>query len=337
MILSEFEFLFNNNDFQGTVKKNESLSKHTTICAGGKANFFVEPENTESLVYAVKKFHELKLNFFVLGGGSNVIFSEKGTDIVLSTRKLSGIDLIKTPEAGNFILSVQAGTSWGKILDFCKKNNLGGLERFSGLSGTAGGAVFMNATCFSLSVSDVLKEVCYLEIPSLCKKNYSFCSSDWSYKKSFFNTKNTGALRGENQAEFPAEGVAANKVDAQGETSPSKIILSGNFNVVSGFNEKEAQETLEKRKSMGHFRSPSAGSAFKNIPEKNLIAGKLIDECGLKGFSIGGAQIAPWHGNFFINPQNKANGSDFFMLRDFVIKTVKEKTGIILEPEIIYI
>ena len=88
---------------------------------------------------------------------------------------------------------------------------------------------------------------------------------------------------------------------------------------------------------MGHFKAPSAGSAFKNKPEEGIIAGKIIDECGLKGFSCGGAQIAPWHGNFIINPEKKASCADIKALVEKVQETVLQKTGIKLESEILFV
>lgn len=93
---------------------------------------------------------------------------------------------------------------------------------------------------------------------------------------------------------------------------------------------------MASRKEKGHFHAPSSGSAFKNDATHGIIAGKVIDECGLKGFSVGGAQIAPWHGNFIINPEQKATASDIKNLSDQVKRIVLEKKGISLENEIIF-
>jgi len=91
------------------------------------------------------------------------------------------------------------------------------------------------------------------------------------------------------------------------------------------------------RKEKGHFKAPSCGSAFKNDPSKGIIAGKIIDECGLKGLSCGGAQIAPWHANFIINSEGKAAAADIKKLSELVQKSVLEKKGIALESEIIFV
>ena len=137
-------------------------------------------------------------------------------------------------------------------------------------------------------------------------KIYKKDPKDWGYKKSPFQTGD-------------------------------KVILSAVFNVKKGFDEAKSAEVLEKRKTMGHFKAPSAGSAFKNKPEEGIIAGKIIDECGLKGFSCGGAQIAPWHGNFIINPEKKASCADIKALVEKVQETVLQKTGIKLECEILFV
>ena len=94
---------------------------------------------------------------------------------------------------------------------------------------------------------------------------------------------------------------------------------------------------MSDRREKGHFRAPSSGSAFKNDAVHGIIAGKVIDECGLKGFSVGGAQIAPWHGNFIINPERKATARDIKELSARIKEIVLEKTGISLENEILFI
>lgn len=311
MSLKEFALLFNKIDsFRGTVRFDEPLSKHTTINVGGNAEIFIEPEDEQSLVFAVSQCAAAGLRFFVLGGGSNVIISDSGIKAVVSTRKMRGVSFGQS--GGKKTAVFDAGISWAKALSLCREKELGGLERFTGLSGTVGGAIFMNATCFALSVSDVLVRAKYLDTDDLKVKMYEFNPVDWSYKKSFFNG---------GKKLFP----------------PEKIILSGEFSLTESFDSALSAEILQKRKAMGHFNAPSAGSAFKNVPEKNIVAGKIIDECGLKGFSVGNARIAPWHGNFFINPSKNASAGDFAGLRDFVQKTVYERTGIMLESEIIFV
>ncbi len=302
---SAFKEILLKNNFSGELKQNENLSKHCTMHVGGNAGLFLEPFDTQSLILAFKTARSLNLNFFLLGGGSNTIFPDEGLSLVISTRKLNAFEGVKL--TGENTIYCPAGAVWGSVLCFCKKNNLGGFEPFTSLSGTVGGALFMNATCFGLSACDNLLSAEYLEADldsnDFKIKKYEKNICDWGYKKSPFK---------------------------------QKIILSAEFSVKSGFDEILCEQTKQKRIQMGHFKAASAGSVFKNVPEKNIIAGKLIDECGLKGFSIGGAQIAPWHANFIVNPESKASAKDIRVLVETIQKKVLEEKGVLLEPEIIF-
>ena len=309
---------FNDSEyFNGGVKLNENLAKHTTMHVGGNAKLFLEPENEESLVFAIKELKKLDADerrctriksFFVLGGGSNVIISDDGLDAVISTRKMNGID---ADERGLTQIKVDSGSSWGSVISFCKKENLGGFEGFTGLSGTVGGALYMNATCFALSACDNLISAEYFDSRDGKIHVYEKKESDWGYKKSPFQSADS--------RRFP------------------QIILSAKFALKPGFDSQKSEQCMASRKEKGHFRAPSSGSAFKNDAAHGIIAGKVIDECGLKGFSVGGAQIAPWHGNFIINPEQKATAADIKNLSDQVKRIVYEKKGIILENEILFI
>jgi len=311
MKFDELARLFlDSDDFSGTVRQNESLSKHTTMNVGGNAKLFLEPENEDSLIFAIKLLKSdlcpVK-SLFILGGGSNVVISDKGLDFVLSTRKLNSLKTESTNFTNGTELEISAGAVWGSVISFCKKNNLSGFEAFTGLSGTVGGALFMNASCFGLSASDKLISVRYLDLKDFQIHEYTKKKSDWSYKKSPF------------------------------QTILPFIILSAKFTVSNGFDAEFSEKCIASRKEKGHFLAPSSGSAFKNDSENGIVAGKVIDECGLKGFSVGGAQIASWHGNFIINPERKATASDIKKLSDEVKKIVFEKKGIRLENEILFI
>ena len=265
------------------------------------------------------------------------------------------------PCESSLILEVDSGSSWGSVISFCKKNNLGGFESFSGLSGTVGGALFMNATCFGLSACDNLLSVRYFDLTDGKIHEYEKVDSDWGYKKSPFQIgrkefdadgheltrMKNGDFKGE-----PLRSGGSGKRDSgcsEGEPSPfplltahcslliSKIILSAKFSVKSGFDSEKSEKCMSDRREKGHFRAPSSGSAFKNDAVHGIIAGKVIDECGLKGFSVGGAQIAPWHGNFIINPERKATARDIKELSARIKEIVLEKTGFSLENEILFI
>ena len=357
MILSEITQFFNENEhFHGTVKTNECLAPHTTMHVGGNAKFFLEPEDSESLVYAVRTLRSENLPFFVLGGGSNVIISDEGLDAVISTRKMSGVKFLTerteftekiqndekqssaisslcTPKLCEKFIKVDAGSSWGSVISFCKKNNLGGFEGFTALSGTVGGALFMNATCFGGSACDNLVSVEYFDTSDLQVHTYEKNEADWGYKKSPFQNLNSSQSKRAHGDCFSNSSLCSPTLCEEFY----KIILSAIFRVHDGFDSQKSETCVASRKEKGHFRAPSSGSAFKNDTAHGIIAGKVIDECGLKGFSVGGAQIAPWHGNFIINPEQKATAHDIKRLSDEVKKIVREKTGIVLESEIIFV
>ncbi len=374
---------FNDSEyFTGSVKLNENLAKHTTMHVGGNAKLFLEPENEESIVFAIKELKKLDADerrctqiksFFVLGGGSNVIISDNGLDAVISTRKMNGVKVLEgefeSTDLHRFAqiendsngekfhasqnshcpkthceefktLQIDSGASWGNVISFCRKNNLGGFEAFTGLSGTVGGALFMNATCFGLSACDNLLSVRYFDLHDGKIHEYQKIDSDWGYKKSPFQnlvtTDCTDSSNGGVAGASPQRGERATKCE-RGERLLPLVILSAKFFVKDGFDSEKSEKCISDRKEKGHFRAPSAGSAFKNDAAHGIIAGKVIDECGLKGFSVGGAQIAPWHGNFIINPEQKASSEDVQKLSDEVKKIVFEKKGVRLENEILFI
>ncbi len=364
MILSQFSLLFNDTqNFRGEVRQNESLAKHCTMRVGGEAKLYIEPFDVKSLVFALKSARKAKLDFYLLGGGSNTVFPDEGMSLVICTKKIGfgepaeavlPVCLVENTkgEVGETKRIVcSAGASWGSVLGFCKKNNLGGFEPFTALSGTVGGAVFMNASCFGLSLSDNLVRAEYLDFnpdfnPDFSQleiKNYELKADDWGYKRSPFQPceeKQKGGVTGDLP---PLKGAAENAqaVEARGTFPPhdkneKKIVLSAEFKVKDGFDGELSENVRQKRVAMGHFRAASAGSAFKNEIEKGIVAGKLIDECGLKGFSAGGAQIAPWHANFIINPDGKATAADIRALVETVQKKVFEEKGVLLKPEIIF-
>lgn len=196
------------------------------------------------------------------------------------------------------------------VVDFCTEHVLSGLEVFAGIPGTAGGALYMNTRCFNVSVSDVLVSAEYLDPDSLEQIPYRFSAADWEYKKSPFQS--TGRII--TKAVFKATQLP--------ETAKDGI-------------ETKCRSYISERVNKGHFRYPSAGSVFRNNRTFGKPSGEIIDEAGLCGYRIGGAQVAPWHGNFIINSGN-ATETDIRTLVDYIINTVKEKTGFTLQPEIIF-
>ena len=296
----------------------EPMAEHTTFKVGGKADVFFEPHTIEELEQITAYLKENSQSFFVLGGGSNLVVSDAGINCaVICTRSMNQIELLpqeaqstdikQSQQHGTLLLRCAAGTLMDDIAAFCEANSISGLETFSGLPGTIGGAVYMNARCYERSISDVLECVRWFNTSTGKTELYSFNASDWAYKKSPFQH---------------GGGIILEAVLKCKKGSSAEI-------------KAENAHYIEDRKNKGHFKFPSAGSVFKNNHDFGSPSGKIIDEAGLRGFSIGGAQVAPWHGNFIINTGN-ATAKDIHDLVLYITETVKRKTGFELEPEIIF-
>lgn len=332
--MSNFAFFLSDEfkaDFNGRIKIDEPMKNHTTFRIGGIAPLFLEPENEKSLILAVKKLKEQEIEFFVLGGGSNIVMADEIDFAVISTRQMQNMQFstIKGKSGGLLKISLEyrkelelksesdkryincdAGATWGQILNLCVKKKFSGFESFAGLPGTVGGATYINATCFGFSLCDNLVSVRYLDLDDFEIKTYDKNPSDWGYKKSPFQTNKRIVL----SAEFEVK-----------ETDKTEEEIKADY-----------MKTMKERALKKHFEAPSAGSVFRNIPEQNIIAGKIIDECGLKGMKVGGAKVADWHGNFIINEEN-ATSKDVKELVKMIQDKVKSEKGVDLKCEIIFV
>ncbi len=324
--------------FKGAVRYDEELAPHTTMRVGGPAAVFVEPEDALSSALAVCAAAKAGARLFVLGGGSNLVVNDTGfAGVVLSTSRLGGIshtagekislDDAELAAAGvregrKAVLRCGAGADFAAISAYCAEHGLWGLASFSGLPGTAGGAAFMNARCYGKEAGDVLLEAAYINIEEFYvnqafevddfQKIYHNKKSDWSYKHSPFMEGRTLVTS-----------VAFSCIAVEAEKAAALIRAKNDFYV-------------QDRKAKGHFSAPSAGSVFKNNRAFGKPSGQLVDEAGLKGLVQGGAQVAPWHGNFIIN-RGQATAADIRSLVEAVKRDVLSRTGFNLETEIIFI
>jgi UDP-N-acetylmuramate dehydrogenase len=204
-------------------------------------------------------------------------------------------------------LLARSGTPVDEAAAAAAAAGLGGLEFLAGMPGTVGGAVWMNARCYGKSVSDVLAETEILDEAG-ARRWIPARPEDFGYKKSPF----------------------------QGQRA---LILSARFALKprpEAEIRREMEEHRRDREAKGHYRYPSAGSVFKNSRDFGKPAGKIIDELGLRGLAIGGAQVAPWHGNIIINT-GTASASDIRALTEEVAARVKAALGLRLEPEILFV
>lgn len=307
--------------------ENEPMATKNTFKVGGNAAVFVLPENVSQLQSALAASAAAEAPYFLLGGGSNIVFPD-GTyeGIIISTQNLNSIimtdDKPENLPDDKVLVTCEAGTPMAAFVKFCTEHSLKGAETFAGLPGTIGGAVFMNARCFEKSISDILYQTEHIEFikPTQSKLvTMDFNPADWDYKKSPF--------------QMPS--------DFKADSTPRRYIASATFCLTYAPDEKaqieaDCKKYIAERVDKGHFKYPSAGSVFKNNHSFGAPSGKIIDDAGLHGYSIGGAQVAPFHGNFIINI-NAATAEDISKLVKHVQNTVKDKTGFLLEPEIIFI
>jgi len=300
------------------VLYDEPMSKHTTFKVGGTADCFITGQQIDGNEEKYSAFFVDLLNsakkegvpVFILGGGANIVVSDKGIrGIVLDMSLWAGKSTLC--ESENKIV-FKSGTTLDDAADAARAAGLSGLEFLAGMPGTIGGAVWMNARCYGSEISDVI-----------CNAEYAAGSEQCGYSVKKIEIKN-------------GEGFSYKKSPFQ---SMDCLILNASFKLKKGDKNKMLAQTEKYRKDRrekGHYFFPSAGSAFKNNHDFCKPTGQIIDELGLKGFQIGGAQIAPFHGNIIINTKN-ASAADIRNLTEEISVKVRNAAGLILEPEILFV
>ena len=319
------QILKNHDAFIGDILENEPLAPKTTFKIGGPADLFIAPQNFYSFQIALEALLKNNVRFFIMGGGSNIVFADEGfKGAVISTCNFNDTAYYPpsniSPQFGKITLKKNevlitcfSGTPMAAFVNFCTENNISGVEQFAGLPGTVGGAVFMNARCFDKSISDVIFSVSYQDYSDSKIKLHQelFNADDWAYKKSPYQTGKKFITT----ATFRL---------IQKNASDQELIRS------------ECKKFIAERVNKGHFKFPSAGSVFKNNHDFGKPSGMIIDEAGLRGLTCGGAKVADFHGNFIINTGN-ATASDIKTLVKKVQEEVYQKFGFSLEPEIIFV
>jgi UDP-N-acetylmuramate dehydrogenase len=290
------------------VRFNEPMSKHTTFRIGGPADCWLCPHPDgnypDSCAALLGKFAAKGIPVFILGGGANILVSDSGIrGIVLDTTLCKGSTV--TAEG----LCLKSGTSLDTAAEIAANAGLSGLEFLAGMPGCVGGALWMNARCYGSEIADVFLSAQVIDYGEKTPQIIQITGKNgFAYKKSPFQGK-------------------------------KQFIVSVNFTLSTG-DEQAIRSKMEQyrrdREDKGHYLFPCAGSAFKNNHEFGKPTGRIIDELGLRGFTIGGAQIAPFHGNIVINTGN-ASAVDVRAVMDAVAAKVKATTGFTLDPEIIFI
>lgn len=281
------------------AERNEPMSKHTTFRVGGPADYYLSPHSTEELKKICRICEENELPYFVIGNGSNLLVSDEGYRgaVIQIYRNMSEIEV-----EDNTKIRAKAGALLAFVAKTALNHRLTGMEFASGIPGTIGGAVVMNAGAYGGEMKDILEEVTVLTGDGEVKV-LSASELELGYRTSI--VKKEGYL-------------VLEAVLCLAEGEPAQI-------------QKRMNELKEQRVSKQPLEFPSAGSTFKR-PE-GYFAGKLIMDAGLAGYQIGGAQVSAKHCGFLINAGN-ATARDVYRLIRFVQKTVWDKFQVELETEV---
>lgn len=280
-------------------QRDVPMSKYTTFRIGGNASVMLTPTTDEQLASIIKKCKEDNIKPFIIGNGSNMLISDKGLDTVVINmcRPDPKIELVN----GDTVVC-DAGATMSRVCNFALENGLTGLEFAFGIPGSAGGAAYMNAGAYGGEMKDVLVECRHID-------------SDGNF----------GSLKGEEIG--LAYRTSAYEHNGYIITTLVMKLSKGNKDEIRA----KMQELLQRRKDKQPLEYPSAGSTFKR-PE-GYFAGALIEECGLKGYSVGGAQVSEKHAGFVIN-KGDASAKDVLDLIKYIQDKVLSEKGVMLEPEV---
>lgn len=289
-------------DFADSVhcafKEGEPLSAYTTFRIGGPAELMLFPQDEETLRKLLVFCKGTDTVPFVLGKGSNLLIPDEGLGgVTICTDRMQKHALLSQNE-----ISCECGLALSKLCLFAQENGLSGLEFAYGIPGSVGGAVYMNAGAYGGEMRDVLSTVTSVDMD--------------------------GRLH-VHAVEDLQLGYRASVFQENGETILSAVVRlqAGDPDEIRA----KMDDVMQRRKDKQPLGMPSAGSAFKR-PEGHY-AGALIEQCGLKGYAVGGAQVSEKHAGFIVN-QGGASAADVLRLIDHIQQTVLRETGVTLEPEI---
>ena len=279
------------------VNSNIEMKEYSNMKIGGIAKELIFVENKEELV----EIYNTRDRIYLIGNGTNTLINDEYLDIsFVSLSKLNKIEVIKKENEITFVRAY-SGVDFDRFISYMEENDLSGIENMSGIPGSFGGMTNMNAGAYGTELFDVVEEVEIFEPENKIIK---------TLKKSELNSK------------YRTTAIKENKW----------VVISTVLKLTKGFNKEASLDKYNQRKQKHPLNLPNLGSTFKN-PTGNFAA-QLISDCGLKGYSVGEAQVSPVHPNFITNMGN-AKFKDVLDVIDHVKNTVKENTGIQLETEII--
>lgn len=283
------------NDIE--CRKDEPMKKHTTFRIGGPARFFYVPKNIEELKLIIQYCKNEKLKYMIIGNGSNMLFLDEGFDgaVICVGSSMGNINV------DNISIYAEAGALLSKVASSARDAGLTGMEFAAGIPGTIGGAIVMNAGAYGGEMKDIVSFVDILEADGNLRR-YSNEEMQFGYRRSI---------------------VDADKV----VVGVGLKLACGNIDDINA----RMDELKTARVSKQPLEFPSAGSTFKR-PE-GYFAGKLIDDCGLRGYRVGGAMVSEKHCGFVINYDN-ATAKDVLKLIDDIKNKVYDEYNVLLEPEV---
>jgi UDP-N-acetylmuramate dehydrogenase len=290
---------------RGEVKQNEPLSKHTSFNIGGPADFLAYPADREDLIDLLREIKKQKLKYFILGGGTNLLVRDGGfRGVVISLQRMATIRIEREYRSvgGSFVVvSAEAGAPLSRVHAFAMEQGMTGLEFATGIPGTVGGAVCMNAGTALGETGDIVESVTMMapggELVTRGREEMGFSYRTSHIPEGHFVVETHLILRREDREKIS----------------------------------ERIKELQEKRKQRQPWGAPNAGSIFKNPLEES--AGKLIETAKLKGRSVGDAQVSDKHANFIMNT-GKATAKDVLQLMEIIRQAVLDAHGVRLEPEI---
>ena len=285
---------------QENIYINEPMSKYTSFKIGGPAECFVKIKTVEQLKSILKYTNENDVKLTIIGNGSNILVSDDGIKGIVVKIEIDNLEIdIQDKKA---LITVGSGVKLGLLAQKCLKQEITGFEFASGIPGTIGGAIRMNAGAHGSEMKDIVKTVTYVDRNGEIHKIENN-QAEFEYRKSLFSHNDYIIVETEIELE------------------------KGNTNEIK----EKMTEYANFRKEKQPIEYPSAGSTFKRGTD--FITAKLIDECGLKGYQIGGAQISEKHAGFIINRDN-ATAKDVIKLMEYTKEQVYEKFGKTIEAEI---
>lgn len=300
MLIERIE-AYNQNEKKIEIRQNEPMSRHTTFRIGGFAALYLIPQNIPALRTLCTMIRETDVRYYILGNGSNVLFDDDGFEgVVVSMSAISNIS------RNGDTITAEAGAQLMNVCKQARDAGLAGMEFAYGIPGSVGGAVYMNAGAYGGEIAQILRNSEYLDPETLTIHKIPLSDHAYGYRESIYKHNNA-------------------------------IILSASFHLIPGNSEEigaQMNDYMNRRITKQPLDYPSAGSVFKRYP--GHFTGQMIEEAGLKGYTIGGAQISEKHAGFIINRGN-ATAKDVLDLIEYVKKVILDQFGCALECEMIYV